>query len=100
MSYIGTYLDQLIEKRNLKSDSELAGYLGISRQHISRIRIAGNLSEEKCFRLAQELDIDPLELFSYIRAQRASSPEIKLVWMELHRKTKRVKASILLNSNS
>ncbi|GJM13273.1 MAG: hypothetical protein DHS20C12_16760 [Pseudohongiella sp.] len=100
MSYIGTYLDQLIEKREFKSDSELAKFLKISRQHLSRIRIEDSLSEEKCFQVAQELDIDPLELFSYMRAKKSSCKAISAIWMDLHRKTKRVKASILLNSNS
>lgn len=100
MSYIGTYLDQLILKKSIKSDSSLADYLQISRQHLSRIRIEGNLSEEKCLLIARELDIDPLELFSYMRARKAVNPEVKKVWMDLHRNIKRVKASILLNSNS
>jgi len=100
MSYIGTYLDQLIEKRQLKSDSELANYLKISRQHLSRIRIQGVLSEEKCYVVAKELDIEPLELLSYMRAKKSKSAELQNIWMELHRKTKRVKAYILLNSNS
>lgn len=100
MSYIGTYLDQLIEKKDFKSDSDLAMFLNISRQHLSRIRIEGALSEERCFQIAQELDINPLELFAYVRAQRSNSPEIRAIWMDLHRQTKRVKASILLNSNN
>jgi len=100
MSYIGTYLDQLIAKKELKSDSELANFLDISRQHLSRIRSDGRiLSEELCYRIALELDISPLELFAYVRAQKSKRAEIKTVWMELHRQTKRVKASILLNSN-
>ncbi len=100
MSYVGTYLDQLIEKKNLKSDSDLANYLQISRQHLSRIRIEGVLSEEKCLIVASELDINPLELLSYMRAKKAKSEEARKIWMELHKKTKRVKAYILLNSNS
>jgi len=100
MSYIGTYLDQLIGKKEFRSDSELATFLEISRQHLSRIRSDGRvLSEELCYRIALELDINPLELFAYVRAQKSKRPEIKAVWMELHRQTKRVKASILLNSN-
>lgn len=100
MSYIGTYLDQLIGKRELKSDSELAGYLSISRQHLSRIRNDGRiLSEDLCYRIATELDISPLELFAYVRAQKSKRPEVRAIWMDLHRQTKRVKASILLNSN-
>ena len=100
MSYIGTYLDQLISRRDLNSDSELAGYLGISRQHLSRIRNDSRiLSEELCHRIARDLDINPLELFAYVRAQKSKNQEIKAIWMDLHRQTKRVKASILLNSN-
>ena len=100
MSYIGTYLDQIVGKRDFKSDSDLANFLNISRQHLSRIRIEGRLSEEKCYQVARELDIDPIELFSYMRAKSAKNPEIRGIWMDLHRRTKRVKASILLNSNS
>jgi transcriptional regulator with XRE-family HTH domain len=100
MSYIGTYLDQLIVRRDLKSDSDLANHLEISRQHLSRIRSDGRvLSEELCYRIARDLDINPLELFAYVRAQKCKTPEIRAIWMDLHRQVKRVKASILLNSN-
>lgn len=99
MSYVGTYLDLMVEKRGFNSDSDLAKYLGISRQHISRIRKSGVMSDEKCLIVARELDIDPLELFSYMRAQKERSSEVKEIWMALHRSSKRDKDSILLNRN-
>jgi len=99
VSYLGTYLDLLVEKRGFKSDSDLAKYLNISRQHISRIRKAGVMSDQKCLIVARELDINPLELFSYMRVQKEHSPDVKEVWMALHRDSKRGKDSILLNRN-
>ena len=99
MSYLGTYLDQLVEKREFSSDTELARYLGISRQHLSRVRKTGVMSDEKCLQVARDLDIDPLELFSYMRAQKAHSDEVREIWFDMHRKTKRVKDYILLNRN-
>lgn len=99
MSYLGNYLDQLIEQHRFRSDTELARFLGISRQHISRVRKTGILSDEKCMIIAKELGIDPLELFSYMRAQKSSSEDVRGVWLDLHRKTKRVKDFILLNRN-
>jgi len=99
MSYLGIYLDQLIEKKGLNSDAGLAKFLQISRQHISRIRKEGTLSDEKCLLIAKELDINPLELFALVRARKSKSEETREIWMQLHRQTKRVKAYILLNSN-
>ncbi len=99
MSYLGTYLDQVSLKQGFKSDSELARHLDISRQHLSRIRQTGILSDEKCLIIAKELNIDPLELFALMRAQKAKSEDIRTIWLTLHRQTKRVKDSILLNSN-
>ena len=89
----------MVEKRGFSSDSDLAKYFGISRQHISRIRKSGVMSDEKCLKVAKELDIDPLELFSYMRAQKEKSSEVKEIWMTLHRNSKREKDSILLNRN-
>ncbi len=99
MSYLGIYLDQLIEKKRFNSDAELAKYLDISRQHISRIRKEGTMSDEKCLMVAKELDINPLELFALVRAKKSRCDDTREIWMELHRETKRVKAYILLNSN-
>ncbi|MCG8414264.1 MAG: helix-turn-helix domain-containing protein [Pseudomonadales bacterium] len=99
MSYLGIYLDQLIEKKRLNSDTELAKFLQISRQHMSRIRKEGSMSDEKCMVLAKELDINPLELFALVRAKKSKTKETREIWMQLHRETKRVKAYILLNSN-
>lgn len=100
MTYLNTYLDQLMARKKFKSDSELARFLQVSRQHMSRVRKGGLLSEEKCLIVARELDIDPLEMFAYVSALKAKSDESKNIWMELHRKTKAVKAYVLLNSNN
>ncbi len=99
MSYLGIYLDQLIESKGFKTDAELARFLDISRQHVSRIRREGMMSEEKCLLVARELDMNPLELLAIVRAKKSTSEEVRAIWMELHRETRRVKASILLNSN-
>jgi transcriptional regulator with XRE-family HTH domain len=99
MSYLGTYLDQVSERQGFRSDSELARFLDISRQHLSRIRQSGVMSDEKCLIIARVLNIDPLELFALMRARKAKSEDIRVIWLELHRQTKRVKDSILLNSN-
>ncbi|NKB33228.1 MAG: helix-turn-helix domain-containing protein [Pseudomonadales bacterium] len=99
MSYLGIYLDQIVKKKGFSSDTELAKFLDISRQHISRIRREGAMSDEKCLLVAQVLDINPLELFALVRARKSKTKETREIWMELHKKTKRVKAYILLNSN-
>ncbi|MFN3163387.1 MAG: hypothetical protein ACE37N_07880 [Pseudohongiellaceae bacterium] len=57
------------------------------------------MSEEKCLEIATTLNIDPLELLALMRARKAKSEELRSVWMDLHRQSKKVKDSILLNSN-
>ncbi len=99
MSYFNTYLDELLSKKGLKNDSELAKFLDVSRQHLSRVRKGSLFSEEKCYLIATELGIDPLELLSYNMYQKAKSEELKTIWLDLHQKTKKVKAYVLLNSN-
>ncbi|MDA0688758.1 MAG: helix-turn-helix domain-containing protein [Proteobacteria bacterium] len=99
MIYFNVYLDELIRKKRLKNDSELAAYLSVSRQHLSRIRKGGLLSDSKCYRIAEDLGLNPLELFAYNQAQKADSPETRTVWMDLHLKYRRQKAYLLLDSD-
>ncbi len=88
MAPLTKYLDALIKKKGLKSDSELANFLNLSRQAISRTRRDALLGESKCLIIARELDLNPLEIFSLVQAHKALSDESREIWVELHYKTK------------
>ncbi len=86
MKLLASYLDELKEIKKLNTDTEIAEFMRVSRQHISRIRAGDYMSEEKCFLLAQYLDRDPLELISVNRALRAKNQEIREFWTDVHNK--------------
>lgn len=84
MRTLAHYLDDAKRKAKLSSDTELATLMGVSRQHISRIRAGDYMGEEKCFVLAEILGLYPLEIISLNWAIRAKDKKIKSFWLEVH----------------
>lgn len=60
---IETYLDQVMQKHGFKRDKQLAEWLGVTPVSISNYRKGDRfMDNEKCVKLALELEIDPLKI--------------------------------------
>ncbi|WP_027710286.1 hypothetical protein [Zooshikella ganghwensis] len=78
------YLDAFKEKLKIESDYALAKELDVSRQQISNLRYYGGaLGKEKCLRMAQALQIDPMQIIATAEAAKAKQKELKSIWLKL-----------------
>lgn len=85
MESLASYLDEIKKRKELDTDTQLATLLKVSRQHISRIRAGDYMGEEKCFEIAELLNIEPLEIISLNWAIRAKNKNIKKYWLKIHK---------------
>lgn len=78
------FLDELRTKLSLKSDGQLADYLGIHRQHMSRYRtMAHAFDDSMALRVAELLESDPAYILCCMHHQRSKLPAIKAVWQRV-----------------
>lgn len=81
MKTAADYLDAIRDRYNLKSDSAAAAMLGLTRSSISRFRLGeDSFSEPTALRVAELLDLDPVEIAIASLAQRAKAPESRALW--------------------
>lgn len=81
MKTTADFLDALRVKLNLPSDGQLADYLGMHRQHISRYRTLGHTFDDSMsMRVADLLETDPAFVVACMHAQRAKNSEEKKLW--------------------
>ncbi|HBC1013189.1 TPA: hypothetical protein IGZ65_004928 [Escherichia coli] len=83
MKWIADYIDELKKKLEITSDYAIAKHLGIERQNITKVRNGGVLSKKICFRIANELRINPLEVIATAEAQKEKNNEIKAFWVKV-----------------
>ena len=75
------YLDAVKAKLGLPSDYAAAKALRIAHSAISRYRNGkGSFDDEVAFRVAEILDINPLEVIVSARAERAANEEARSRW--------------------
>lgn len=75
------YLDEIKEKKGIKSDYALAKYLKTTKQTISRYRVEKNrIDDYMALKVAEALDINPLEVIAAANQERAKSAEEKAAW--------------------
>jgi hypothetical protein len=76
------YLDQLADHKGLKSDAEIARFLGCTKGAISNYRHGTRVMEnELCLRIALELELDnPLPLIMAADADRAERTGQRSLW--------------------
>ena len=89
MLSLSEYLNELKEINELKNDSEIARYIGVSRAHISQLRGGLYMGELKCYELALMLGREPLELLSLNRALRSKDRRLQEYWLSVHRQEQR-----------
>lgn len=84
MKTTADFLDALRVKLNLPSDGQLADYLGMHRQHISRYRtLGGTFDDETSIRIAEILEVKPAFVMACMHYQRAKNPKVRDAWQYL-----------------
>lgn len=77
----GEYLDMLRSRYTLKSDSQAAALIGITRASASRYRLGeDSFNDATARRVAELLDLDPVEIVISAHYHRARLPEDRAIW--------------------
>lgn len=78
---IEKYLEDVMQKRQFRRDKELADWLGVSAAAISQYR-AGvrSMDNEKCVKMALELDVDPLSVIMATDMDKAERAGQQSLW--------------------
>ncbi|MBC3871924.1 helix-turn-helix domain-containing protein [Undibacterium oligocarboniphilum] len=75
------YLDQIMQKKKLRRDKELAEWLQISPAAVAQYRSGvRTMDNEKCIKIAIELGIDPIEIIMASDIDRAERAGQKSLW--------------------
>ncbi|CAN5906944.1 hypothetical protein BH11PSE12_BH11PSE12_17220 [soil metagenome] len=75
------YLDEVMRAKSLKRDKELAEWLGVSAPAIAQYRSgARTMDNEKCVKIALELNIDPLKIIMASDLDKAERSGQKSLW--------------------
>lgn len=75
------FLDAVRAKHGLRSDYQLARFLGSRQATISRYRTGGSMMDEAmCLKIAALLELDPGHVLAAIAAERAKPVEVKTAW--------------------
>ncbi len=83
MKTIKNYIEELKEQYKLDSYYKAMQYLEMDRQAWTNIQKGSGISEKNAMRLAQALKIDPIEIMAVSNALKASTNEIRDVWLKL-----------------
>lgn len=83
MKTIKTYIEELKEQYKLDSYYKAMQFLDMDRQAWTNIQKGSGISEKNAMRLAQALKIDPIEIMAVSNALKASTNEIRDVWLKL-----------------
>lgn len=76
------YLNEVIKQHgSLKNDSQLAHFLKITRQAISKYRSGQDMSILTAVRVAELLNLDPMETISATMYRQCHYEEDKRFWM-------------------
>ena len=78
------YIDAVKMRRDLPSDYAIAKLLGVSRQAVSQYRQGKAAFDDlTAVRVAEILDINPMEVIAAANRERAKSEEVKRVWSSI-----------------
>ena len=83
MKTIAEYIEQIKEKYKFESYYKTMTYLNMDRQAWTAIKKGSGISEKNAIRVANALQIDPIELMAISNALKAPNNEIKNIWLKL-----------------
>lgn len=90
------YISAIKAKHNLPSDYAVAKFLGVTRQAISQVKKGGGFDDYTSLKVAEALDIDPLEVIASSNAMKAKSEEEEKAWKKIMKKVSATAAGIAL----
>lgn len=75
------YLDAVKERLDLPSDYATAKALGVTRAAISKYRLGTSIPDDLvCARIAEILDVEPMEVIAATNYQRAKTEDARVLW--------------------
>jgi len=78
------YVDAVKIKHDLPSDYALAKLLGVSKQAVSNYRLGkGGFDDLTAVRVAELLNLNPMEVIAVANRERAKSEDARRVWTGL-----------------
>jgi predicted transcriptional regulator len=81
MKTTGDYLDAVKAKLDLPSDYATAKALGVTRAAVSRYRLGQSAPDDLvCARIAEILELEPMEVIAAIHFERATEPKARALW--------------------
>ncbi|MCX7086448.1 MAG: helix-turn-helix domain-containing protein [Methylococcales bacterium] len=76
-------LEKVKDAKNFKSDSELAGFLGITRQSINGIKKGGGFSKEVAIKISEATKIELFEILLIREMQIETNEKVKKAWEKI-----------------
>lgn len=94
MKTIAPYIEEIKSLLKLKTYPETMEYIGMQKQAWTAIQKGTGVAEKNAMRIAQILDIDPMEVIAVSMALKAKNREIRDLWLKLakEKENQRVKA--------
>lgn len=83
MKSIVPYINEVKSLLKLKTYPQTMEYLGMAKQGWTKIQKGGGVSEKNAMRIAQVLDIEPLEIMAISMALKAENNEIRDYWLKI-----------------
>lgn len=83
MNTIVPYINQVKSLLKLKTYPETMEYLGMAKQAWTKIQKGSGVSEKNAIRIAQVLNIEPLEIMAVSMALKAENNEIRDYWLKV-----------------
>lgn len=98
METMRDFLEQIRKRYNLKSEAELAKYIGITPQALHQHKTARSkhFSEATAFNIARLLNLNPAYVLLCLRVEAADNRATKTVWMGMLEKVERYAAAVLV----
>lgn len=96
---IDKYLTDVMRQNGFQKDKEVADWLGVSAAAISQYRAgARSMDNEKCIKVALELNIDPMRVIMATDMDRADRHGQKSLWEVFMTRTAITAGAVLLAS--
>ena len=87
MKTIVPYINEIKSLLKLKTYPETMEYLGMAKQSWTKIQKGSGVSEKNAIRIAQILNIEPLEIMAISMALKAENNEIRDYWLKIAKNT-------------
>lgn len=94
---IESYLDQVMQKHGFKRDKQLAEWLGVTPTAVCNYRSGDrSMDNEKCIKVALELEIDPLKVIMATDMDKADRSGQQSLWTVFSQRMAATAASVVV----